>query len=167
MKMKNEFSPEQKAEIAKARKGNRDKQIERRLAVLAMRSEGKTLEEIARMTGFHRSHVGNLIRKYYGEGLTSITAKHYPGNRRNMSIAEEAAFLETYRKQAEEGHVLDVREIEAAYEKAVGHHISSGQIYRVLRRHGWRKVMPRSVHPKQASEEVIETSKKLTPKSEI
>ncbi|MDE7249890.1 MAG: winged helix-turn-helix domain-containing protein, partial [Lachnospiraceae bacterium] len=33
-------------------------------------------------------------------------------------------------------------------------------IYCVLKRHGWRKVMPRSRHPKKASEEVIETSKK-------
>jgi len=47
----------------------------------------------------------------------------------------------------------------------VGHRISSGQIYRVLHRHDWRKVMPRSRHPKKASEEVIATSKKLTPES--
>ena len=51
------------------------------------------------------------------------------------------------------------KEIEAAYEKQVGHRISNSQIYRVLYRHGWRKIMPRSRHPKKASEEVIETSK--------
>jgi hypothetical protein len=60
--------------------------------------------------------------------------------------------------------VLDTAELERCYEKAVGHRISSGQIYRVLQRHDWRKVMPRSKHPKKASEEVIETSKKLTKK---
>ncbi|WP_414153386.1 winged helix-turn-helix domain-containing protein [Peptoniphilus sp.] len=35
-------------------------------------------------------------------------------------------------------------------------------MYRVLKRHGFRKIMPRSKHPKKASKEVIETSKKLT-----
>ncbi len=31
----------------------------------------------------------------------------------------------------------------------------------VLKRKGWRKVMPRSKHPKKASPEAIEASKKL------
>lgn len=52
-----------------------------------------------------------------------------------------------------------------AYEERVGHSIGSSQIYRVLERHGWRKVMPRSKHPKKASEEVIAISKKLKKKS--
>ena len=160
--MKYKFSSEDSAEIEKKRKANRDKQIEKRLKVLSMRSEGKTLEEISRATGFHRSHISNLIRKYFEEGLASISEKHYSGNRRNMSIEEEKGFLEPYRERAEQGQLLDVREIAAAYEKKVGHRIGKGQIYRVLQRHGWRKVMPRSRHPKKAAEEVIETTKKLT-----
>ena len=96
--------------------------------------------------------------------MEAISTKHYKANRRNMSIEEEAEFLETYTKQAEQGHLVDIREMESEYEKRVGHSIGSGQIYRVLRRHDWRKIMPRSKHPKKASEEVIETSKKLSPK---
>lgn len=41
----------------------------------------------------------------------------------------------------------------------VGHSIGNGQIYRALKRHNWRKVMPRSRHPKKASEEAINASK--------
>ena len=162
MKMKYKFSTEDHAQIEKIRKTNRDKQTEKRLKVLSMRCEGKTLEEISRVTGFHRSHISNLIRKYFEEGLASISEKHYSGNRRNMSMDEEKAFLEPYRERAEQGQMLDVREIAAAYEKKVGHRIGKGQIYRVLQRHGWRKVMPRSRHPRKATEEVIEGSKKLT-----
>lgn len=163
--MKYKFSAEQYAEIKTAQKANRDKQIENRLKVLALRCEGKSLAEIASATGFHHAHISNLIRKYFEEGLQAISEKHYAGNRRNMSIEEERAFLEEHRQTAEEGQVLDVRELEKAYEEKVGHSIGSGQIYRVLHRHGWRKVMPRSRHPKKASEEVIETSKKLKKKS--
>ena len=164
MKMKYKISAEQYAEIKAAQKANRDKQIENRLKELALRYKEKSLKEIGEATGFHHAHISNLIRKYFEEGLQAVSEKHYVGNRRNMSIEEEAAFLEQYRQPGEAGHILDVREIEAAYEEKVGHRIGSSQIYRVLRRHGWRKVMPRSKHPKKASEEVIATSKKLKKK---
>lgn len=163
MKRKYEFSEENYAEIKAARKKNRDKQLDKRLLILELRCEGKGLMEIANITGFNKSHVCNLIRKYFDEGLASVGEKHYGGNHRNMSFEEEAAFLEQFAEKAENGQMLDVNEISVAYEQAVGHTIGHGQVYRVLHRHGWRKVMPRSRHPKKADEEVIETSKKLTP----
>ncbi len=166
MKMKYRFTDEQYAEIKAARKANRDKRIDKRLQVLELRIEGKNLGDISAATGFAISHISNLIRQYYEEGLEAITGNHYHGNRRNMSVAEEAALLEEFQKRAEQGQVLNTREIAEAYEKAVGHPIGNSQIYRVLRRHGWRKVMPRSKHPKKASDEVIATSKKLTTESQ-
>jgi len=165
MIMKYEIRQEQYAEIKAARKANRDKQTDKRLEVLELRCEGKSLNEIATATGFHRSHVSNLIRKYFEEGLESVSEKHYPGNRRNMSFDEETRFLEEYRDTAEAGQMLDIHEMARAYENAVGHRIGNSQIYRVLHRHGWRKVTPRSKHPKSASPEEIDSSKKLTPKS--
>lgn len=161
MKMKYKFTEEEHQEITAARKKNRDKQTDKRLEVLELRCEGKSLAEIVEATNFHRSHVSNLIRKYFTEGLSSVSEKHYCGNRRNMSIEEEKAFLEPYQQQAEQGHMVDIREIAEAYEKEVGHRVGNNQIYRVLHRHGWRKVMPRSRHPKKASEEAIAASKKL------
>lgn len=166
MKMKYRFSEEDHKLIKSARRENRDKQTDRRLRVLELRCEGMTQDAIAKMTGYHRSHVCSLIRKYFEEGLSSVAEKHYQGNRRNMSIEEETAFLEDYRKKSEKGQMLSVQEIASAYEEKVGHKIGSGQIYRVLHRHGWRKVMPRSKHPKKASDEVIAASKKLTIESE-
>ena len=64
----------------------------------------------------------------------------------------------------EKGELVEISEIAKAYQAAVDHPVSNGQIYSVLHRHGWRKVMPRSKHPKKASEEEIAASKKLTPK---
>lgn len=72
-----------------------------------------------------------------------------------MSIEEEAEILEQFRQRAEKGQMLDIREIENAYQEKVDHRIGNAQIYRVLNRHGWRKIMPRSQHPKKASGEVI------------
>ena len=56
--------------------------------------------------------------------------------------------------------MVEISEIAKAYQAAVDHPVSNGQIYFVLHRHGWRKVMPRSKHPKKASEEEIAASKK-------
>ena len=73
--------------------------------------------------------------------------------------------LKDLKGTGKKGEIIEVKEIAAAYQELVGHPISHAQIYYVLHRHEWRKVMPRSKHPKKASEEVIETSKKLTAKS--
>ena len=58
---------------------------------------------------------------------------------------EEAVILAPFREKAEKGEIIEVKEIEAAYQAAVDHPISAAQIYYVLHRHGWRKVMPRVV----------------------
>ena len=156
-----EISQSQLQEIEAARKKNRNKNVERRLYVLVMRAEGKSLEEISEKTGYHISTASKLIARYMRDGISAIAENHYKGNRRNMSFEEEAAILVPFIERAERGEMVDIKEIAAAYQKAVPHKISDTQIYYVLHRHGWRKIMPRSRHPKKASEEAIEASKKL------
>ena len=155
------ISQSQLVEIETARKKNRNKNIERRLYVLVMRAEGKSLEEISEKTGYHISTASKLIARYMRDGISAIAENHYKGNRRNMSFEEEAAILAPYIERAERGEMVDIKEIAAAYQKAVPHKISDTQIYYVLHRHGWRKIMPRSRHPKKASEEAIEASKEI------
>ena len=155
------ISQSQLVEIEAAREKNRNKNIERRLYVLVMRAEGKSLEEISEKTGYHISTASKLIARYMRDGISAIAENHYKGNRRNMSFEEEAAILAPFIERAERGEMVDIKEIAVAYQKAVPHKISDTQIYYVLHRHGWRKIMPRSRHPKKASEEAIEASKKL------
>ena len=56
-----EISQSQLLEIEAARKKNRNKNVERRLCVLVMRAEGKSLEEISEKTGYHISTASKLI----------------------------------------------------------------------------------------------------------
>ena len=123
-----------------------------------------TAEEVAAATGFHKAYISQLTVKYRAGGIEAISGNHYGGNRWNMSVSEEASLLEPFQEKAEKGEIVEVSEIKASYERAVGHRIGGSQIYYVLRRHDWRKVMPRSRHPKKTSEEVIATSKKLMKK---
>lgn len=155
------YTDEDKARIEKARKENKNKRVEKRLQALELRAEGKSANEVAAVTGFHPAYLTQLSRKYQQGGIEAITGNHYAGNRRNMSFEEEAAILAPFQKAAEKGQLVEISEIKASYEQAVGHTIGGSQIYYILKRHGWRKVMPRSRHPKRATEEVIETSKKL------
>lgn len=156
------FSEEEIRIIKESRKKNTNKRVEARLKALELRAEGKSSKKVSKETGFHPAYVTRLVAKYRDKGLEAITGIHYGGNRRNMSVEEEEKILAPFRERAEKGEMIEVREIAEAYQAAVNHPIGSAQIYFVLRRHGWRKVMPRSKHPKKAGEEAIEFSKKLT-----
>ena len=156
------YTEEDRAIIAKARKENKDKRAEKRLHALELRAEGKSAKEIAKVTGFHPASITRLTAKYQQDGIKAITDNKYGGNHRNLSFEAEAELLKPFQEKAEKGQIVEVSEIKARYEQEVGHTIGGSQIYYVLKRHGWRKVMPRSRHPKKASEKVIETSKKLT-----
>ena len=155
------FSSEEIAAIKAARRETKDKRADARLKALELRAEGMKSNEVAQATGFHPAYVTTLVAKYRDKGLEAISGNHYGGNHRNMSFEEEAAILAPFKARAEKGELVEISEIKDVYQQAVGHSIGTSQIYYVLHRHGWRKVMPRSRHPKKASEEVIETSKKL------
>ena len=160
------FTEEEIEELTTASKANKRKDVDRRLRALIMRAKGNTLAEIAQATGYSYSNITKLVRTYRAGGLAAIVENHYGGNHRNISYEEEAALLKPFEKKAEAGQMVEISEIKAAYQAAVGHSIGTSQIYYVLHRHKWRKVMPLSRHPKKASEEVIETSKKLTSESQ-
>lgn len=166
MASKYRFSNEEIDAIKEARRVNKDKRADARLKALELRAEGMKAKEVSQATGFHAAYVTTLVAIYREKGLEYISGNHYGGNRRNMSFEEEAAILAPFKERAEKGELVETSEIKTAYQKAVGHSIGTSQIYYVLHRHGWRKVMPRSRHPQKADEEVIETSKKLKLKSE-
>lgn len=159
------FSEEEIKAIEQRRKENKDKRAEARLKALELRAKGANAKAVAEATGFHAAYVTQLVAKYREHGLEAISGNHYGGNHRNMSVAEEACILSPFKERAKKGELVEISEIAKAYQSAVDHPVSRGQIYFVLHRHGWRKVMPRSRHPKKASEEEIAASKKLTPQS--
>jgi len=156
------ISKEQAKEIAEIRKGITDKRIDKRLHAVQLRGEGMKNEAIAEKLDTVSRVVSRWVAAFCKNGIEDIMGGKYTSHNWNMSYDEEEAFLEKYKKQAEQGQIVEVSEIKSAYVTKVGHTIGNDQIYRVLRRHGWRKVMPRSKHPKKASDEVIEASKKLT-----
>lgn len=69
--------------------------------------------------------------------------------RQTMSVEEESEFLRPWVEKAETGGVLVVPPIRAALEEQMNHPVAPSTVYRMLARHGWRKVEPDTCHPKR------------------
>jgi transposase len=151
-------------ELRRRMKNEKNANAYKRLQAVALRGEGKTNEEIAKITDYHPDHVGKLCKAYHTKGLEGLLIDgRKGGNNRNMTETDAAAFLQKYEEQAKSGQIITVEAIGRAYDEMVGkEHKSQSSIYYFLRRHGWRKIMPQKQHPQRASDEVIEASKKLT-----
>lgn len=156
-----QYSEEQKDEIIKAYKSCKKAKEQKRLLCIKLRvCEGYKTKQISEITGYTPTFVDEIISRYNRLGLPDIFIKKQVGNRRNLSCEAEMDFLKTFYKQAEAGQMLIISDIQTAYEKLVGKQVPKATVYNMLHRNGWRKVMPRSKHPKKASNEAIEAYKK-------
>jgi hypothetical protein len=111
---------------------------------------GIDLGKTAEMIGKSRSSVARL-RKEFGSFAKGqeLRRQNWGGRRRqNMTREKEAAMLEPFLDEAKRGGTLIVNPIKTAYEQAVGHQVPDSTIYRLLGRHGWRKLAPDKRHPK-------------------
>ena len=155
------FTEEEAKELKVAIEQSKKKMDYRRLLIIQATGSGaRTLDEIAQEYGVSKSHVSHLSSTYRRKGLAGVMTHVNGGNHRNMSEEEEKKLLEGFRVQAEKGEMLEVAAIHAEYEEKLRRKISKSVVYSMLARQSWRKVMPRSRHPKKASAEAIEAYKK-------
>jgi transposase len=117
-------------------------------------------EEIAKHCGVSKATVHQVISLYNRFGVSAVETPG-KGGRRNgyLSLEEERHFLAPFFFQAQTGEMATAAEIQRAFEVQVGHEVNDSTIYRLLDRHGWRKLMARPTHPK-ASKEAQEQFKK-------
>lgn len=105
-------------------------------------------EEIALHTGVSATTVHRVISTYNRLGPTALETPGKGGRRHEyLSVQEEKEFLAPFFAQAESGEIATVAQIQHAFEARVGHKVDDSTIYRLLARHGWRKLMPRPRHP--------------------
>ena len=163
---KREFTKMQKGEIrrkiAKVKKKKKDIKANNLLLALRMYSQGTSNKIIAESLEYNYTYISELVSKYMKEGIEAIVEDKRTTNNRRMSYEKEAEFLEGFKEKAEAGELLTIKEILVKWEEETGEPSGSSTIYALLKRHGWRKLKPRPENPKKASEEEIESSKKLT-----
>ena len=110
---------------------------------------GMSSDQVALAVGFSPATVKKLWSQYFSEGEEVLIGKGRGGRRRaNMSLEEEEKILAHFFEEAKSGGVLVVNEIKIAYEDAVGRRVPKSTVYRMLARHGWRKIAQRPRHPK-------------------
>jgi transposase len=122
----------------------------RRLLCVKLALDGKTAAEVAAVLGWTPNSVQRVWGRYRREGEAALLG--YPrGGRRHAYLTpeEEDEVLAPFLAEAEAGGVLVAGPIKAAYQARVGKPVPKSTLYRLLARHGWRKVAPRRRHPAQ------------------
>ena len=128
------------------------KELRAAQAVLLPAIMGTTLTQTAALIGVGRATVARLQADFRQAKKTTVApAKQRNwGGRRNalLTIEEEQEFLAPWLEQARTGRVLVVSPLRAALGQRLGKRVKASVLYRLLARHGWRKVAPDTRHPK-------------------
>ena len=134
-------------------------------AVLLPALMDATLEQTAAALGVGRA----TVTRYQAKVRRGLARPGQPqpqwGGRRHaaMTPEEEREFLEPWAQLSAEGGMLVVSPLRAALAQKLGRPVTHSVVYRMLARHGWRKVAPDTRHPK-SDPSVQEDWKKNSPK---
>ena len=107
--------------------------------------------KIAKHTATSLRTVHQVIADYNRVGACAIhpRAKLAKSPRSYLSFEQEAVFLETFNASAVSAELTTTQAIQSAFERKVGTQVAPSTIYRLLERHGWRKLAPRPHHPER------------------
>lgn len=136
--------------LAKAKKASEVKRIQ----CVLFGTLGASSVNIGPMVGFHPQYVRVVWLRYREEGETFLLEEKRGRSRAraHLTLEEEASFLKPFLRAADKGGLLTVSEVHRAYEKEIGKTAQPSVVYRLLARHGWRKIAPRPSHPKSDKE---------------
>jgi len=150
MRPRQEFTEKQKSEVRQALKSVTGKEDFQRVQAVLLRMElGLCASEIAEILGLHTASIWKIHARFFREGASIFESKPHGGRyRENLSMSQERKLLKPFLKQAERSGMLIVTSVKAAYEKELGGKVPASSVYRMLERHGWRKIVPRPSHPK-------------------
>ena len=108
---------------------------------------GIRLTETARLLGISPGWVSKLRKRFIGgERLEADAAPRGGRFHSYQTPDEETEFLKPYLETAQSGGVLIVPPLKADWEKRLGRPIALSTVYRMLHRHGWRKLAPDKRH---------------------
>ena len=117
--------------------------------VLIRATLGSSAAQIAQLLGWSTATVHVLHSRWAKEGDAVFDVRGRGGRRHQyLSHEQEQEVLAPFVERAQAGGMLSVTEIQRAYEDQSGKAVAPSTIYRLLDRHGWRKVVPRPRHPK-------------------
>jgi transposase len=138
----------EQSQILKEMQDSETREQFQRWQAIYLVTKGLGVEQAAEYIGVAKGTIYQWIFQYNHQGPKSFSL-HGRGGRRfgMMSVAEEAALLESIRTEAERGEIVGAFWLRELVEKKLGRKVSKDYLYDLLHRHGWRKVVPRPRHP--------------------
>lgn len=154
MRPRQQFTSRQRTEVQEALKSAISKEEFQRVQAVILRMElGLRAAEIGKILGLNKASIWRIHSRYFKEGVAIFKGTPHGGRyRENLSNIREQKLLNPFLKKAEKSGMLIVSGIHRAYEQETGYKVPPSTIYRMLERHGWRKIVPRPSHPKADSE---------------
>jgi len=153
-----------KTELAKRVREASCIEEQRRWQVILLRQSQPRMavKDVALTCGVAYRTVTQWTWGYNKHGPKWLEVKPRGGRRRGlMSLAEEKEFMgEVFADAPSAAHVTAAR-VRAAAEKRLGHPVPKDYAYDLFWRHGWRKVMPRTEHPKRNKQAQEDYKKKI------
>ena len=119
------------------------------LAVLLPAKVGFTLEETANTLGVGTASINRMQTRFHLGRTSSSGTRNWGGRRKSLlTPQEEVDFLKPWAEQARAAGLVVLSPIRAALALRVGHPVKASVVWRLLARHGWRKVAPDTKQPK-------------------
>jgi len=100
---------------------------------------------IVRLSAYNVKMIHINFRKH---GINSVVDKRGGRYRENMTYEEEVEFLKPFEEKSKSGALVVAGKIKKAYETKIGREVAESTIYRLLERHGFRKIVPYKRHKK-------------------
>ena len=101
------------------------------------------------MLGWSTATVHVMHSRWAKEGASIFDVRARGGRHHQyLTPEQEQELLTPFVERAQAGGMLTVTEVQQAYRERSGKEVARSTIYRLLGRHGWRKVVPRPRHPK-------------------
>jgi transposase len=118
------------------------------LAVILPTEQGMSIMDTASLLGRSSRWVSHARKAFIEQGLSSLSDNFGGRRKAYMSMAEEEVFLASFKDKAKAGGVLVASEIHAKLEENLSRTVHRSAVYKLLHRHGWRKLAPRKRNSK-------------------
>ena len=118
--------------------------------------------QIGEITQYSEGSVKRIHAEFRKTGMQSIKDTRGGRHRENLTLEQETELLSRFDETSSLGQVSEISRIKAEYETMAGKKVDKTVIYRMLHRHGFRKIVPYQRHKKgdpEKQEELKKTSK--------
>lgn len=139
--------------------------LRKRLAIWLTHTGPFAASRVAELIQVSKQAVWLWVGQYNREGPESLNREGRGGRRWGfLSLDVEASLLRRMEERAGSGEIITAKQLLPEIVRETGHEVSLAYVYGLLRRHRWRKLMPRPHHVK-ADPNAQEAFKKNFPES--